>query len=130
MDVAPSGTDVLQANRALREWATGLRAWSRHVRESSAAERDRTRRSGTHLAATSACAETTAARADVTLPSLGTVSTVELEAVLRTSHGLSRAESSRALLKGMLLTGYPLEADRVASADAFEVIDHALGPRS
>jgi hypothetical protein len=126
MDVAPSRTEVQQTNKALREWATGLRVWSRHVRDISAAERERARRSGAHPMASRALS---AARRDpsvLVLPPLGTVSAAELAAVLRASHGLGEEESRRALARGMLLTGYPLEADRVASADAFEVIEHAL----
>ncbi|MDZ5661695.1 hypothetical protein SFC79_07975 [Nocardioides sp. S-58] len=60
------------------------------------------------------------------LPALGPVWTNELRTVLRDLHGLDETEAGKALERGLLIAGYPLDVDFVAAADAFEIIEHGL----
>jgi hypothetical protein len=117
--------EILETSVELREWAVGLREWSRGVREASVAHRRRSdlaRWTGPHLAL-----DLLAERPG--LPCMGPVWMSELGAALTTVHGLGAADAARALRRGLLVAGYPLDVDFVAAADAFEIIEHALRHR-
>ena len=119
--------EIVETNRALREWAAGLRAWSRLVREGCATGRApdvRPRRPR------SSCPPALPVRPNQDgLPSLGEVMVTELFSTLVDIHGLPTRTAVQRLATGMAIAGYPPEVDRVSAADAFDVIEWAVGER-
>ena len=117
--------EILQTNKALREWAAGLRAWSRLVREGGAAVRAPHRQSG-GATATRAPALPVRPNEDG-LPSLGEVRVSELFSTLVDIHGLPTRTAVERLAIGLAVSGYPPEVDRVSAADSFDIIEWAIG---
>lgn len=119
--------EILQTNRALREWAAGLRAWSQLVRDGCVTGRPshaRPRRPA------SARPPVLPVRPNESgLPSLGEVRVTELFNTLVDIHGLPTQTAVQRLALGMAIAGYPPEADRISAADAFDVIERAVGER-
>lgn len=63
------------------------------------------------------------------LPSLGEVTVHELFSTLVDIHGLPTRTAVQRLATGMAIAGYPPEVDRISAADAFDVIERAVGER-
>ena len=133
------GEDVLSSNHALREWAAGLREWSRVAREVAAMQRTRsiefretrltTRRTYDGVWGSADPSPTTGAEAGPTTPGLGEVQLSELFTVLVDHHGFGFMDAVQTLTTALTFAGYPVEADEVAAADAFEIVDWAVSHR-
>ena len=111
--------DILATNAALREWAAGLRAWSRSARGSSAEFRRRAR-------LLRPAPLRVAADAPRGVPALAPIPVRDLREVLVQDHGLSGPEADRALATGLLVAGYPSGYEELAAADAFDVVEEIL----
>jgi hypothetical protein len=61
------------------------------------------------------------------LPPLGEVPVTDLFTILVDQHGFPVADAVRAVATGLLRAGYPMDHDRVSPADAFDILDWALG---
>lgn len=134
---AAMSSDILAANQSLREWAAGLRAWSRSARQTSEAHRHRTHtlkeshakrggRSTRPPARVRPPVQQQVVEATSGLPELGTVRVSELFLSLVDGHGFGAEEAVRALATGLLVAGYPADCDAIATADAFDVVENAV----
>jgi hypothetical protein len=64
------------------------------------------------------------------LPPLGEVRVEELSQVLMERHGFTESHASRAVVDGLMACGYPRDYHEVVAADAFDILDRALGTSS
>jgi hypothetical protein len=58
---------------------------------------------------------------------MGPVRTSEMVAILVGSHGLGPAAATRSVREGLRLAGYPEDDIDVSAADAFDIIERAVG---
>lgn len=128
----PPSHDVLRSNQSLREWAAGLRQWSKCARDASSAERVRAhdlleRASVVRRPADTATRPRAAdPAAEPVLPGLGEVSMPELVSILVDRHGMSPVHAVKVLSTATVAAGYPAGYDRVSAVDAFGILEWAL----
>lgn len=120
----PQYEQILSTN-ALRGWADGPRMWSQMVRAESAVAR---RRRG-ELEPPEGDAWPEVPDAGDGLPPLGPIKVSELLRYLVRDHGFDADEATLALSVAMLAAGYPPGFDRVAAADAFDLMRDAIARR-
>ncbi|HEY0645946.1 MAG TPA: hypothetical protein VGD39_21215 [Nocardioides sp.] len=132
----PAGEALLGQSRSLREWAVGLCAWSRCAREAASAERLRSAglRSSVagwhrHPAASLTPPLALDAGQDDPVPPIGPIRATELLSILVEHHGMGAATASRSLSQGLRLAGYPDDDEEISAADAFDIVERALGHR-
>ena len=134
----PAGDVLLGQNRSLRQWAAGLRTWSQCAREAASAERLRSAELRSHVAgwhrhpvATSPPLPSLvlADEKGDPVPPIGPVRTAELLTILVEHHGMGPATATRSLSQGLRLAGYPDDDSEVSAADAFDIVERALGHR-
>jgi hypothetical protein len=66
---------------------------------------------------------------DDPVPPIGPIRTTELLSILVEHHGMGAATASRSLSQGLRLAGYPDDDEEISAADAFDIIERALGHR-
>ncbi len=120
--------EILRSNHALRDWAAGLRARSSAARGLA---QNRRRVSSLldvdgRIARQVERREMPQDRAEVELPSLGTVLVSDLFVILVDQHGFSVLEAVRALATGLVVAGYPADYGTVSAPDALDIIQSAL----
>jgi hypothetical protein len=124
---------VLRENRSLRAWSAGLRAWSESTREAVQAQRLQTARhrrrwdDGVSPSARATVEIAAQLPRDDRIPRMGPVRTSEMVAILVDSHGLGPTAAARSVLEGLRLAGYPEDDADVSAADAFDIIERAVG---
>jgi hypothetical protein len=132
----PAGEALLGQSRSLREWAAGLRTWSQCAREVASIERLRSAELRSSVAgwhrgpvASSPPPLVLGVGQDDPVPPIGPIRTTELLSILVEHHGMGAATASRSLSQGLRLAGYPDDDEEISAADAFDIIERALGHR-
>ncbi|MFS0885408.1 hypothetical protein [Aeromicrobium sp. 179-A 4D2 NHS] len=124
--------EILQANRALRDWAEGLRTWSKNARDNAATQRHRAEALvRSKVGATASPFAEPLPYIDVHtgrdgLPCLDLIGVTELVDIVMERAGLSRPAAARAVHRGVLCAGYRNDSDRVTAADAFDIVEDAV----
>ncbi len=116
---------ILDASAALRAWSEDVRAWSRSTRRVAAAVR-LARHDRADLGWPDAGESRAVVGTGAPLPVVGPLAVADLLDILVHDHGIDPRQAWRSLALAMLGAGYPPDSDRVAAADAFDVVHHAL----
>ena len=124
-----SRADILQANRALRDWAAGLRAWSQNARDTSALQRARAQ-ALVHAGAPRSPYTEPSRYIDVHtgrdgLPCLDLIDVDELVDIVMGRVGMRRQAAVRAVRRGVLCAGYRNDSESVTAAGAFDIVEDA-----